>query len=306
MNKDDREYKDSNIPYHKLYKNRTDSKYKLKQNHTKLDSFAKKSLGQNFLKDENVLEQIVQSIPSLSSHAIMQGKIRLIEIGIGLGDLTKRLLDYYPDISLLVYEIDRRLIEKAKQTFHNSLATNHLVIEQADALHIRKNDGYLFESEYFLVSNLPYYIATPIILQALRDSKCCGFVVMTQKEVAQKFCAKVRQKEFCALSILTEMYGNVYYLFEVPSCCFVPKPKVDSAVFCFERNEKYKIPNNFESLLKQAFISPRKKLLSNLSSLLLKNNATIQDIFGTLKLLENIRPHEVSTQQYYELAQFMK
>ncbi len=262
---------------------------------------AKKKFGQNFLKDVVILEKIVESIPSHIAYKIQSREIRLIEIGIGLGDLTRKLIDKY---SLLVYEIDTMLIKKAMQNFSQALVNNHLVIEWQDVLKLHKNDGYLFDSNYFLVSNLPYYIATPIILRILKDRKCCGFLVMTQKEVAQKFCANVMQKSFCALSVMAEYFGNIQYLFEVAPCCFVPKPKVYSAVFLFERIRE-KMPHDLEYLLKYAFSNPRKKLISNLFLHDIWDKQNIRSIFESLSLRDTIRPHEVSTIEYCKMAELM-
>ncbi|RDU71054.1 ribosomal RNA small subunit methyltransferase A [Helicobacter aurati] len=260
----------------------------------------KKNWGQNFLSDTTIIEQIFHAIPSNIGESILQKKIRLIEIGIGLGDLTKRLALKYP---LLCYEIDTRLIALAKQNLANELTAQQVVILEADALHIRSGNGYLFESEYFLVSNLPYYIATSIILQTLRDSLCTGFLVMTQKEVAQKFCAKVHNKEYCALSVISEILGEIHYLFDVLPQSFIPQPKVDSAVFCFERTRDL-LPVHLESILKYAFLSPRKKLFSNLTKWDWLGRVGTQEIFDAFNLPETIRAHEVSSEQYCKIADF--
>ncbi|RDU67656.1 16S rRNA (adenine(1518)-N(6)/adenine(1519)-N(6))-dimethyltransferase RsmA [Helicobacter didelphidarum] len=260
---------------------------------------AKKSLGQNFLQDEVILDKIIKSIPYNVAQSIELKKVQLIEIGVGLGDLTRKLLDKY---NVLTYEVDSNLIARAKRVLNEFLVNKRLTLEEADVLKICKGNGYLFESEYFLVSNLPYYIATPIILRAMRDKQCCGFLVMTQREVAQKFCAKVSSKDFCALSVLSESYGTISYLFEVSPQCFIPQPKVYSAVFCFERFSK-EIPDNLELLLKHAFKSPRKKLFSNLMDMLSKQD--MQKIFYALNLRNDIRPHEVSTQTYLSIAQLL-
>ncbi len=262
----------------------------------------KKSLGQNFLHDEIILDKIIQSIPYNVCNDL-ESRMQLIEVGIGLGDLTKRLLDKY---KLLAYEIDDDLIEKAKQTFKQELVSKRLVLVQQDVLKVDSNGGYLFDGEYFLVSNLPYYIATAVILKVLKDSNCKGFVVMTQKEVAQKFCATSKDSSFCALSVLAQSFGDIQYLFEVSKESFTPQPKVQSAVFCFQRKESF-YTKELENLLHYAFISPRKKLFTNLMQYdMIYGREMLLDIFKQLNLSKDIRAHEVGLQEYCQILQYMK
>ncbi len=265
--------------------------------------YAKKSLGQHFLKDMFILDRIVQSIPPHISDMIDRDELKLIEVGIGLGDLTKRLIDNYKQTQLLVYEIDSKLIQMARANFAVSISSGALHIEQRDVANTSNECGYLYDSEYFLVSNLPYYIATKIILQSLRDSKCLGFLVMTQKEVAQKFCAKVFDRQFCALSVIAQSYGEVEYLFDVAPECFSPKPKVDSALFCFNRvNDS--VDCRLEILLRQSFSNPRKTLASNLA-LHGWHKDRIYNMLECLGLSRNVRSHEISTKEYCKIASFL-
>lgn len=255
---------------------------------------AKKKYGQNFLKDSYFLRQIVQAIPSTSS--------QVIEIGIGLGDLTDELLKIH---NLIAYEVDEDLCSLLTKRHSSLLETQKLRLILSDVLEIEGNTGWLHPEPYFLVSNLPYYIATLIVLKLLRDEKCEGFVVMTQKEVAEKFCACVGEKEFCALSVIAQSVGEIELLFEVPASAFEPAPKVTSAVF-----RVIKKPNHprieeiekLEVLLKQAFSAPRKKLAKNLSSFYPKQK--IEEIFSHLGIDENLRPHEVSTTLYHQILEY--
>lgn len=257
----------------------------------------KKSLGQHFLHDSIILDKILQSIPYDISTQIDNG-VRLIEVGIGLGDLTKRLLSKY---KLLAYEVDSMLILQAQKNYTKDIKEQRLQLVQADALKVRHNNGYLLDSDYFLVSNLPYYIATAIILQALKDSYCKGFLVMTQKEVAQKFCAEVKDSKYCALSVLAQSFGTMQYLFEVPKEAFVPAPKVQSAVFCFQRDKCY-YTEELESLLHAAFISPRKKLFSNLMQWdKIHDKSMLMRIFQDMELSHDLRAHEISLQEYCKI-----
>lgn len=255
---------------------------------------AKKKFGQNFLKDTYFLNQIVQAIPNTSS--------QVIEIGIGLGDLTDELLKIH---NLIAYEVDEDLCSLLAKRHSSLLETQKLRLILGDVLEIENSIGWLHPEPYFLVSNLPYYIATLIVLKLLRDEKCEGFVVMTQKEVAEKFCAQVGEKEFCALSVIAQSVGEIELLFEVPASAFEPAPKVTSAVF-----RMIKKPNHprmqeierLESLLKIAFSAPRKKLEKNLANFYPKQE--VEEIFSHLGMDENLRPHQVSTTLYHQILEY--
>lgn len=284
----------------------------------------KKRFGQNFLHDIFFVEKIIEAIPKCNG--------QIVEIGIGLGDLSKELVKLGP---LVAYEVDRDLCSLFAKNFspmlhnrtfvecHQSMSTNVLssysnaknnsvVLFNQDVLTISRTQGWLWESEYMLVANLPYYIATHIILRALHDEKCQALVVMAQKEVAHKFCANVGERTFCALSVLAQSFGKVELLFDVPKEAFNPSPKVTSTVFRVKKftNETYTLDyamlgwryfTHFEVFLKKAFGTPRKKLTNNLENLV--SLANLQHIFTTLNISLNARPSDVSTEQYHHIFQ---
>ena len=130
---------------------------------------AKKEFGQNFLKDEAVLSRIIQAIP--------ENVQNVVEIGAGLGDLTRKLLEFY---RLKSFEIDEDLYQILSAKFAQQIASGELELVLGDALRIWQQRG-LERGEYFLVANLPYYVATKMILQAIDDELCGGFLVMIQK-----------------------------------------------------------------------------------------------------------------------------
>ena len=178
---------------------------------------AKKKFGQNFLIDESIKRQIIQAIPNNLD--------RIVEIGPGLGDLTQKLIQLSGKIEC--FEIDSELYEILLDKFASEILEQKLKITNADAL---ESWDEIARQEYFLVANLPYYVATNIILKALSDSKCKGLVVMIQKEVALKFSAQAGDSEFSALAILAGVRGDIELLFDVPATAFNPQPKVVSAV----------------------------------------------------------------------------
>lgn len=247
---------------------------------------AKKKFGQNFLKDESIKNQIIQAIPKFS---------RIVEIGPGLGDLTQKLV--LLDTKLECYEIDDELYEILLGKFAAQISDKKLKLRNIDAL---KAWGEISQSEYFLVANLPYYVATNIILKALDDDKCAGFVVMIQKEVALKFCASVGQREFSSLAILAKLHGDCELLFDVGSECFEPAPKVISSVIRLVKTKKPNLDlDRFKNFLKIAFSSPRKTLSKNLSPI--ANKDFLNSLFLSHNISLNIRPHELSVALYEKI-----
>lgn len=256
---------------------------------------AKKKFGQNFLKDKYFVQKIVQSIPKILDSE------QIIEIGVGLGDLSDELLKLYP---LKAYEIDSDLCSFLRQKYDKVLESGYFTLVHQDVCELKESTGWLHPEAYILVSNLPYYVATHIILKALRDPLCKGFIVMVQKEVALKFCASFNNSDFCALSVLAQTMGEVEYLFDVPKEAFNPEPKVTSAVFMLKKNKDFFELQKLESFLKIAFSAPRKKLSKNLTSHF--DRVLVDSIFASLGISEQTRAHELSTQMYHQIFEKLK
>jgi len=246
---------------------------------------AKKKFGQNFLKDETVLRKIIQAMPKNDN--------KIVEIGPGLGDLTKFLVDVK---SVEAFEVDTDLCKVLQSRFKKEITTKRLHINCGDVLNAWKSS--LVDEPYDLVANLPYYIATNIILKALADPMCKNILVMVQLEVAEKFCACVGQKVFGSLGIITQSVGESHIVVRVPPTAFEPQPKIDSAVFLIQKN-KDRDDKGFEDLLRVAFRQPRKTLMKNLSQEYKKT--LLQEAYKELELTQTIRPHQVSTQDYHQL-----
>ena len=246
---------------------------------------AKKKFGQNFLKDRTVLQKIVEAMPN-NDH-------RIVEIGPGLGDLTKYLVDVK---SVEAFEVDTDLCKLLQNKFKKEIATNQLRINCGDVLTAWKSE--LIEESYDLVANLPYYIATNIILKALADPKCKNILVMVQLEVAEKFCANEGDKVFGSLGVITQSVGTANIIIKVPPTSFEPQPKIDSAVFLIEKKSD-RSDSDFEDFLRVSFTQPRKTLIKNLSVFYEKN--TLLEIFKELNLTQTIRPHQISTLDYHQL-----
>lgn len=250
---------------------------------------AKKQYGQNFLKDSTILDKIIQSMPNNNNH--------IVEIGPGLGDLTKNLVKYK---DLTAYEVDTDLISVLKSKFAIEIEKGNLKLNHTDVLEAWDKLKNLHNGKYDLIANLPYYIATNIILRAFEDELCEHIIVMVQKEVAEKFTAKTNDKEYSSLSIITELISiNSKILFDVPSLAFDPPPKVTSSILYIKKDMSKIFDKDFNKFLKACFIQPRKKLSKNLTTIFDKN--IICEIYKELNINDNVRPHEVSSSLYSQM-----
>jgi len=251
---------------------------------------AKKKFGQNFLKDESVLRKIVEAMPNNDN--------KLVEIGPGLGDLTKFLVDVK---SVEAFEVDTDLCKLLQSEFKEEIDTKKLHLNCGDVLQTWKSE--LVDEPYDLVANLPYYIATNIILKALADPMCKNILVMVQLEVAEKFCSDAGDKVFGSLGVITQSIGTAKIVVKVPPTAFDPQPKIDSAVFIIKKKAD-RNDEDFEQMLRLAFKQPRKTLMKNLS--VKYDKAKITDILSSLELALTIRPHQVSTKDYHQLYKIIK
>jgi len=248
--------------------------------------FAEKRYGQNFLEDRSIIEQIIQAMP--------EDDLPIVEIGPGLGDLTKELVHIR---RVTAYEIDPRSCDYLANTFAGEIADGRLRLECGDVLE-QWNGRSLSDRPYRLVANLPYYIATTIILKALRDPLCKSTLTMVQKEVAEKFAAREGDRNFSALSVLARTAGEASIRLLVPPEAFSPPPKVDSAVLEI-RKEHSLADEAFEDFLRQAFRQPRKTLFKNLTTAFPKGK--IESVYTSLGLERTLRPHQVGTSLYHRL-----
>ena len=261
---------------------------------------AKKKFGQNFLKDESILQKIIQAMPKDDN--------LVIEIGPGLGDLTKRLLHNCEKVT--AFEIDLELCKYLKDTFSDEIEQKRLELVCNDILK-QWGETSLYSKKYNLIANLPYYIATNLILKALDDKECQSIIVMVQKEVAVKFSSHVGDKTYSALSILADSISKAELLFDVGAECFDPPPKVTSAVLKLTKFKNYedlfedkKDLDKFKNFLKAAFSAPRKILIKNLGQIA-KKEELIKE-FENLDIPSNFRPHQLSSEKYHLLFNKIK
>ncbi len=231
----------------------------LKENDIKI----KKKFGQNFLVDNNILNGIVNA-------SELNKNIGVIEIGPGLGSLTEHLVNNAGFV--LCYEIDSELIsylEDNLKAYDNFKILNEDILD-ADI----NNDIATYFKNYdkiYVVANLPYYITTPIILGLLeKTDKISKYVMMMQKEVADRICGNPKTKDYNALSIAIKYRAEAKKAFNVSRECFIPAPNVDSSVIVLNvyENKKYNVLDEefFFKFIRLCFSQRRKTLINNLQN----------------------------------------
>lgn len=246
---------------------------------------AKKHLGQHFLNDETVAQNIADTLT-------LKNYKTVLEIGPGMGVLTKYLIK--KNATIYVIEIDTESVEYLQA---NYLSLAPRIIEK-DFLKFDLNT--VFKGETFaIIGNFPYNISTQIVFKALemRD-QIPEFSGMFQKEVAQRICSKEGSKVYGILSVLTQAFYEAEYLFTVPPSAFNPPPKVESGVLRLTRKEDYSLPCDEKMLfkvVKTAFQQRRKTLRNSLKTLQLSDNLREDSIFDK-------RPEQLNVQQFIALT----
>ncbi|WP_282134684.1 16S rRNA (adenine(1518)-N(6)/adenine(1519)-N(6))-dimethyltransferase RsmA [Seonamhaeicola maritimus] len=246
---------------------------------------AKKHLGQHFLKDENIAKKIGDTLT-------LKGYDKVLEIGPGMGVLTKYLLE--KDVETYVIEIDTESVEYLQANYLN-LAPR--IIEQD---FLKFDLTKVFNEESFAITgNFPYNISTQIVFKTLEmRHQIPEFTGMFQKEVAQRICSKEGSKVYGILSVLAQAFYDAEYLFTVPPSVFNPPPKVDSGVLRLTRKQDYTLPCDeklFFKVIKQGFQQRRKTLRNSLKTFNLSDNLKANSIFGK-------RPEQLNVQEFIELT----
>ncbi|MEH7084906.1 16S rRNA (adenine(1518)-N(6)/adenine(1519)-N(6))-dimethyltransferase RsmA [Neobacillus drentensis] len=223
----------------------------------------KKSLGQNFLIDTNILKKIV-------SFADLTEDSGAIEIGPGIGALTEQLARTSKKV--VAFEIDQRLLPILKDTLspYQNVNIIHNDVLEADVAQVITEE-FTETNDIMVVANLPYYVTTPIIMKLLEEHlPIRGIVCMLQKEVADRISAKPGTKDYGSLSIAVQYYTEAETVMIVPKTVFVPQPNVDSAVIRLTKREQpaVKVTDEvfFFQVTRASFAQRRKTLLNNLTS----------------------------------------
>ena len=253
-----------------------------------------KSLGQNFLHDQNQLRRIVDA-------AGLSGQNKVLEIGPGLGPLTELLLENAGDV--LAIEKDARLVEFLRGWFQNP----KLELLQADALEFLKLDKRDW-SDWKVVSNLPYSVASPILVELACGVRAPKKIVATlQLEVARRLMAQTDDDDYGILTLLTQLDFKPLESFKIPPGCFFPEPDVDSGCVVLERREQPLLPEslraNFAKIVKRAFSQRRKMMFK-----LLKADwpeEKLRTAFAKLTISLQERAEKLSLEQFVGLTKLL-
>lgn len=253
-----------------------------------------KSLGQNFLTDDNVLKDIVYG-------AEVSKEDYVIEIGPGVGTLTKELLKEAKRVTSI--ELDDRLIPILQEELKEY---DNFELIHKDALKVNYNELIGDEKSVKVVANLPYYVTTPIIVNLLNgDYNFKSLTIMIQKEVAERINAEHSTKEYGAFSLLVKYYCNTKIIRRVPPSCFIPSPKVDSIVIRLDKLDKPPVDVEDEKLffniIRQAFNMRRKTLWNGMKNLGM-DKEKLQRAFEKAGIDPNRRGETLTIQEFATLS----
>ena len=250
---------------------------------------AKKSLGQNFLTDKNVINKII-NLTSIQNEVIL-------EVGPGTGNLTSHILKKKPK-KFYVIEKDNKLA-----SYLNDKFKDQLTIINDDVLKV--DETLLFKDTITVFGNLPYNISTEILSKWIVNLKdhfwFNTLILMFQKEVAERIVADFNTSSYGRLSILSNWKLNIKKICDIKPEAFYPKPKVDSSLLLFSPKKnfvKIKDPENLE-IITRTFFNQRRKMIKKPFNQLFNGN---QKILDKLKIDLNLRPQNINFKTYYKLA----
>ncbi len=251
----------------------------------------KKSLGQNFLSDQNIINSII-STANINKESIV------LEIGPGTGNLTKSILKKNPK-KLIVVEKDKELSNFLYEKFNNKIS-----VINKDILNIKLNSE---NNENIIVfGNLPYNISTEILVNWIKDKdkfKCSKkLILMFQKEVADRILAKTNSKAYGRLTVFSNWKYEIKKEFDISPNCFFPKPKIFSTLLTFTPKKKIfriKNPENLEKI-SRIFFNQRRKMIKNPLKQIFKNPKIVID---KLELNQNLRPQNLNPLTYFKITE---
>lgn len=262
----------------------------------------KKSFGQNFLTDTNILQKIVDT-------AEIDRNVNVIEIGPGIGALTEFLAENAAEV--MTFEIDERLVPILADTlrdFDNVRVVNEDILKSDLQARIKEFANPNLPIK--VVANLPYYITTPILMHLIKSGiPFSEFVVMMQREVADRISAQPNSKSYGSLSIAVQYYMTAKVAFIVPRTVFVPAPNVDSAILKMTRRDKPAVEVKDEAFFfkvsKASFTHRRKTLWNNLTSYFGKSNEVktkLESALDNAELSPSVRGEALNLQEFARLA----
>jgi len=269
----------------------------------KYDIKANKRFGQNFLIDDNILENIVE-VSNISKSDLV------IEIGPGLGNLTEYIIDKAG--YMLLVEIDNKMIQilndRFKEKDNYSLLNDDVLKINLDKKveEIEKKLNIKF-NKIKVVANLPYYITTPILFKLLQDeSRIDSITVMVQKEVAERMVARSKTKDYGILTLMVEYLSDANIEFIVPKDSFIPAPNVTSAIISLRKNKKFRVNDEkiFFDLIHKSFAKRRKTMINSLylSNFNGMDKENLNQIFNQLGIDKNVRAEELEIEDYINIT----
>ena len=265
---------------------------------------AKKSLGQNFLVNEGILDKIVEK-------SILNKDDIVLEVGAGLGGLTQKLSEKVKNV--FAVEIDKKLVEELKGNIKDNvfLYSGDVMEREFDeefAKWIKSVNGDKKVFEYKMISNIPYNITSLLLRKFLSYKKPpTKMIIMMQKEVGSRIVSKVGKMSLLAISV--QYYAVAKKLFLVSKGSFYPVPKVDSVVMEFDLQNGFKKDNftfsdeSFFRVVKVGFKSKRKKLYNNLSNVFPLTKDELKEILVSIGLDENVRAQHLSLDNWKDLTE---
>ena len=253
----------------------------------------KKSLGQNFLIDKNIINKIIKSA-HINKHSL------ILEIGAGYGNLTKNIAEENPK-KIFAVEKDRKLSNFLKEKF---IKKTNIKIINDDILNLTEKNN--LGSNVIIFGNLPYNISTKILASLILLKKWppwySNLILMFQKEVADRILAKTNTKDFGRLSILCNWRLEIKKHFNISKNCFFPKPKINSTLLSFKpkNNNQYNLknPKTLEKITRILFSNRRKMINKNFKLLFNKSEYMAKKLNIDLSL----RPEELSCEKFYKIA----
>lgn len=272
---------------------------------------ADKSLGQNFLINDNVIEEIIHS-SNISKNDL------IIEIGPGLGVLTNRLLEESNNV--IAVELDKRMVNILQDRFCNNIHNHYaskleiinddiLKIDLANIIANKKAETDIKSVK--IVANLPYYISTPIIMKLLENRLDIDeIIVMVQKEVAERLIAKTGSRLAGAITYAVEYYAEAESIIKVPKESFIPSPKVESEVIKLKVREQPEIEVKNERVLfdiiQKSFMQ-RRKTLSNalINNHIVQDKARVERMWTDLGLDSNVRGESLTLEQFGKISDYI-
>lgn len=256
----------------------------------------KKSFGQNFIKEKNIIDKIIKA-------SAIPDNTLIIEIGPGAGSLTEMLVETGNPV--VCYEIDTRLKPILEDKFdkYDNIKFIFNDFLECDVLNDIKKYSY---EHIYVIANLPYYITTPIITKIIEEVEVDKMVLMVQKEVGDRFSALPGNKSYGSLSVFLQSYFDVKQEFLVSRNCFVPKPNVDSVIVSLtKKNDVLDIKNRnvFEKLVRDSFQFKRKTLRNNLKGYPLD---VIENVLNKYGHDLSSRAEVISVLEFIEISNIIK